>query len=200
LNPVIDKAKTLGVGHIVLNSVLGADANEDASLRKIERHLMASGIRYTILRPNFFMDNFTRGFLAPMVHLGKIFLAAADGKTSFISTHDIAAVATEAFASRHYGCGYNLTGPEALGHTEVARLISQASGRTVDYHAISEEEMIRGAIHNGLPDSSAQFMGLLYSIVRNGWAEGVTGDVQQITNRPPLSFEEFARQNSDAWK
>ena len=146
LSPVIDRARALGVGHIVLNSALGVDADENAPLRRIERHLMASGAGYTILRPNFFMENFTTGFLAPMIRQGEIYLAAGDGRTSFISTADIAAVAAEAFAGGHQGREYNLTGPEALDHTEVAQLISQASGRTITYHAISEEEMLAGAM------------------------------------------------------
>jgi uncharacterized protein YbjT (DUF2867 family) len=199
LNPVIDRAKALGVGHIVLNSALGVDADENAPLRRIERHLIASGIGYTILRPNFFMENFTTGFLAPMVREGEIYLAAADGKTSFISTEDIAAVTAEAFAGGHNGREYNLTGPEALDHTEVVRLISRASGRTIGYHAITEEEMLRGAMRNGMPESAAQFMALLYSVVRNGWAAGVTDDVRQVTARAPLSFADFARQSTAAW-
>jgi hypothetical protein len=47
---------------------------------------MASGVNYTILRPNFFMENFATGFLAPMVRQGEIYLAARDGKSIFIST------------------------------------------------------------------------------------------------------------------
>lgn len=200
LKPVIDRAAALGVGHIVLNSALGVDADESAPLRQIERHLMASAVAWTILRPNFFMENFTTGFLAPMVRQGEILLAAGDGKTSFISTLDIAAVAAEAFAGTHHGHACNLTGPEALDHAEVARLISQASGRTIRYHAIPEEEMVRGAIRNGLPESAARFMALLYSIVRSGWAAGVTDDVRQVTGRPPLSFAEFARQSAAIWR
>ncbi|MCM2357150.1 MAG: NAD(P)H-binding protein [Geobacteraceae bacterium] len=200
LNPVIDRAKALGVRHIVLNSALGVEASEDAPLRRIERHLMASGVGYTILRPNFFMENFTTGFLAPMVGQGGIYLAAGDGRTSFISTADIAAVAAEAFSGAQHGRAYNLTGPEALDHDEVARLISQAAGRTICYHAISEEEMLRGAMQNGLPESAARFMGLLYSIVRNGWAADVTDDVRLVAGRPPLSFAEFARQSAAFWR
>lgn len=200
LIPVIDRARELGIGRIVLNSALGVDADENAPLRRIERHLAASGIAHTVLRPNFFMENFTTGFLAPMVRQGEIFLAAADGRTSFISTADIAAVAAEAFGGGHDGCEYNLTGPEALDHAEVAEIISRAAGRTVSYHAISEEEMLQGAMQNGLPESAAGFMGLLYGVVRNGWAAGVTDDVGRVTGRPPVSFAEFARQSAAAWK
>ena len=76
---------------------------------------MASGVPYTILRPNFFMDNFSTGFLAPMVKGGAIYLAAENAKTSFIAATDIAAVAAVAFAEGLAGKEYNLTGPEALG-------------------------------------------------------------------------------------
>ncbi|MBT1077019.1 SDR family oxidoreductase [Geobacter grbiciae] len=200
LNPVIDLARELGVGHVVLNSALGVDADENAPLRRIERHLIASGVSYTILRPNFFMENFTTGFLAPMVRQGEIYLAAGDGKTSFISACDIAAVAAESFSGAHTGREYSLTGPEALDHHEVAQLISRAAGRTVSYHAISEEEMLQGAIQNGLPESAAHFMALLYSVVRNGWAAGVTDDVQEVTGKAPLSFAAFAGESSAVWK
>lgn len=200
LCPIIDKAKEMGISRIVLNSALGVDAAPDAPLRKIELHLMASGIPHTILRPNFFMENFTTGFLAGMVQQGAIYLAAADGRTSFISVKNIAAVTAEAFGGGHDGKEYNLTGPEALTHHEAAQLISQAAGRTVSYHAISEEDMIAGAVRNGLPESAAGFMAMLYAVVRNGWAAGITDDVRQVTGRPPLSFAEFARQSAEFWQ
>jgi len=111
LNPFIDLAKERGVRHIVMASALGVDAVEQAPLRLAERHLMASGVPYTLLRPNFFMENFSTGFLAPMLKQGGIFLAAADGKTSFISVKDIAEVAAIAFVKGLGSKEYNLTGP-----------------------------------------------------------------------------------------
>lgn len=198
LNPFIDKAREQGVERIVLNSALGVDAAPDAPLRRIELHLIASGVSHTILRPNFFMENFTTGFLAGMVRDGAVYLAADDARTSFISVQDIAAVAVEAFTGSHDGQAYNLTGPEALNHEEAVQLIGAATGRTVSYHGITEEEMVAGAMRSGLPESAAGFMALLYSVVRNGWAAGITDDVRQATGRAPLTFAEFARQGAAA--
>jgi len=200
LCPIIDRAKETGVSRIVLNSALGVDAAPDAPLRTIELHLMASGIPYTILRPNFFMENFTTGFLAGMVQQGAIYLAAADGRTSFISVRDIAAVAAKAFGGGHDGREYNLTGPKALTHFEVAQLISQAAGRTVSYHAISEEDMIAGAMQNGLSESAAGFMAMLYAVVRNGWAQGISEDVRQVTGSQPKSLAKFAEESAKSWQ
>lgn len=127
LNPVIDKAKLGGVDHIMLNSALGVDMSEKAPLNAVEKHLKASGVNYTILRPNFFMENFSAGFIAPMIEQGGIFLAADNGKTSFISIKDIAQTAAIAFQQKHYGKEYNLTGPDALDHFQVADMISEVT-------------------------------------------------------------------------
>ena len=198
LIPVIDRAKALGVGHIVFNSALGVDADENAPLRRIERHLMASGVGYTILRPNFFMENFTTGFLAPMVCQGEIFLAAADGKTSFISVTDIAEVATAAFVKGLVSKEYNLTGPEALDHNQVAAVLSKVSGKSITYQAIPEEAMLSGLRGTGMPESAVQYVGVLYSAVRAGYTGAVTQDVETATGRKPTTFETFAQQSAAA--
>jgi len=198
LKPVIDLAKSRGVRHIVLNSAFGVDAVEQAPLRVCERYLIGSGVPYTILRPNFFMENFSTGFLAPMVKMGGIYLAAENAKTSFISVVDIAEVAATAFAKTLTSKEYNLTGPEALDHTQVAALISQVSGKRVTYQAIPEEAMLNGLRGTGMPEGAAQYVGVLYSAVRAGYASAVTPDVETVTGKKPTDFETFVRQNATA--
>ncbi len=201
LNPFLDAACTTGVNHIILNSAFGVDQNERAPLRIVERHLMELGVAYTILRPNFFMENFSTGFIAPMIgQHSAFFLAADDGRTSFISVRDIAAVAVTAFAERLTGREYNLTGPRAVSRTEVAAIISEAAGKTIRYQPISEEDMLKWARDNGMPEGAVQYMAVLYQAVRAGWTEAVTPDVEQIAGRPSVSFEEFAWLTADVWK
>jgi uncharacterized protein YbjT (DUF2867 family) len=201
LIPLLAKAKTAEVKHIVFTSALGVEQNEQAPLRVVERALMNSGVHYTILRPNFFMENFSTGFVAPMIkHNAGIFLAAADGKTSFISTRDIADTAAVAVASQHYSKEHNLTGPEALDHAQVAGMITQAIGREVVYHALSEEAMLQGARDNGMPEPAAQYMAVLYSVVRAGYMAVVTDVVEKVTGHKPVSFAEFVKDNSASWK
>jgi uncharacterized protein YbjT (DUF2867 family) len=200
LNPVIDRARAAGVRHIVLNSALGVDQNDAAPLRVIEKHLMASGLEYTILRPNFFMENFSSGFLAPMIAQGGIFLAAGEAGTSFISVEDIAAVAAAAFEKELFGAEFNLTGPAALDHAQVTNIISEVCGRKIQYHALSEEAMLQGARDQGMPEGAVQYMGVLYGAVRSGWLAAVTDDVEKVTGRPPMSFGDFAQKHAAHWK
>lgn len=199
LMPVIDKAKGAGVQHVNFISAFGVDAVEQAPLRRIERYLMASGLNYTVLRPNFFMENFSTGFLAPMVKQGDIYLAAADGKTSFISTADIAETAASAFQKRLFGKEYSLTGPEALDHTTAASILSKVTGKSIAYHPLTEDAMFKGLRDSGLPESAVQYVGVLYGAVRAGYAAGVTKDVETVTGRKPMTFDAFARQSAAAW-
>lgn len=188
----IDRAREKKVGHVVFNSVLGADKNERSPLRIIEQHLKKSGLAYTILRPNFFMENFSTGWAAPMVESGKISLAAGDGRTSFISVSDIAEVAAAAFRKKLYGAEYDLTGPEALSYGQAAEIISDACGRTVTYHPISEMEMMQAARKEGMSERGTQYIAQLFALVRKGSMAEITGVVREVTGKAPISFKEFA--------
>ena len=200
LIPFIDKAKEMGVRHIVFNSALKADSDERNPLRIIEQHLFKSGLDCTILRPNFFMENFSTGFLASEIANGGIRLAAGDAGTSFISVMDIARAAAACFKERRSGAQYNLTGAEALSYGEAARIISSVSGRTVSYHPISETEMIQGTRKQGMPESAIQYFAQLFALVRKGLTAEITDSVRELTGKAPITFREFALKNSDLWK
>ena len=135
LGPVVKAAKGAGVRHVVLISAFGVDHNEQAPMRIVEHLVIDSGVPYTILRPNFFMENFSSCFLAHSIReQHAIYLAAGDGKTSFISVEDIAAAVTAALKQSLTGKEFDITGPAALDHSEVAKMISEASGNIVVYH------------------------------------------------------------------
>jgi uncharacterized protein YbjT (DUF2867 family) len=200
LHPVIDRARKAGVSRVVFVSAFGVNFNDQAPLRIVEHQIMDSGIPYAILRPNFFMENFSDGFLSRTIKgQNGIFLAAGEGRTSFISVQDIAAVAATCFSSQSNNQELDLTGPEALNHAEVAAIISKVSGRPVSYHPLTEDQMITGARAAGVPEPSIGYMMVLYGVVRAGYAAGITGDVEQVLGRPPISFRKFAEQNSATW-
>jgi uncharacterized protein YbjT (DUF2867 family) len=201
LKPVIDKAKAASVTHIVFISGLGVEQNEKAPLRIIERYLLESGINYTFLRPNFFMENFTVGTTAAMIkNRGAIYVAAADGKVSFISARDVAEVATIAFGEQHYGQAYGLSGPQALDHSEIAKIISHVSSKKVEYFDITEDEMLERARQSGMPENMVRYMGALYSVVRAGYMAAITNDVEYVTGHKPIDFLNFAAENVGKWE
>jgi uncharacterized protein YbjT (DUF2867 family) len=201
LAPAVARAKEAGVQHIVFISAFGVNHNEQSPLRIIEHCVMDSGLPYTILRLNFFMENFSEGFLAGGIKgQNGIFLAAGDGKTSFISVRDIAAAALAAFRKPLTGLEFDLTGPEALDHSQVAAIISEVSGRPIAYHPLTEEQMAKGARAAGVPEQAIGYMTVLYGVVRAGYAAAVTSDFERVAGRRPTTFREFAQANAAAWK
>ena len=201
LGPVVARAKDVGVQHIAFISAFGVNYNEQAPLRVVEHIVIDSGVPYTILRPNFFMENFSEGFLSGSIKgQGGIFLAAGDGKTSFISVRDIAAAAFKAFQSPLAGQELDLTGPEALDHSEAAKIISEASGRPVAYHSLTEEQMVAGARAIGMPEPAIAYLTVLYGAVRAGYAAAVTSDFEKVTGRKPIAFKDFTQTAVAAWK
>jgi len=201
LAPVVESAKASGVKHVVFISAFGVNHSEQSPLRVVEHLVMDSGIPYTILRPNFFMENFSDGFLAASIKAqGAIFLAAGESKTSFISVQDVAAVGVAAFQRPLTGQEIDLTGPEALDHAEVARMIGEASGRPVAYHPLTEEQMAAGARAQGMPEPMVEYLTVLYGVVRAGYSAAVTAEVERVTGRKPIRFAEFAKSAAAAWR
>ena len=195
LKPVLAAAKAASVKQIVFISAYGVNHNEQAPLRVVEHMVIESGVPYTILRPNFFMENFSEGPQASGIKDGNaIYLAAADGKTSFISVKDIAAVVALALKDSLTGTEIDLTGPEALDHNEVASIISKASGRTIAYHSLTEEQMLDGARSHGMPEPVTAYLGVLYSVVRAGHAAGIAAVPASLAGYQPRTFEAYAAQ------
>jgi hypothetical protein len=70
----------------------------------------------------------------------------------------------------------------------------------VQYHALTEEQMLAGARSAGMPEPQVGYLGVLYGAVRAGYAAPVTGDLQKAAGRQPTAFREFARAAAGGWK
>ncbi len=199
LLPFIDAAKAAGVQKIVFLSAIGAELDEHFPLRKIERAVQASGIAYNIIRPNFFMENFSEGpFSGAVKAQGQIIAPAENAKVSMISTADIAAVAARLLLDDALtGRELTLTGPAAITHNEAALAITNAGGKTVQYIAVSENDLINAMTSHGAPESAAHYLAGLFRNVRAGHAAVVTHHIETLTGKPARSFEDFAKANRE---
>ncbi|WP_298830524.1 SDR family oxidoreductase [uncultured Piscinibacter sp.] len=200
LAPLIDEAKAHGLKKVVLMTAMGANADENAPMRKAERRLEASGLAFNIIRPNWFMQNFNTFWLHGIQTAGQIFLPVGAAKGSFIDARDIAAVAarlltSETFANRDF----DLTGPRALDHAEVAAILMRATGKTIGFTDISPDAMLQGLLGAGLPKDYAEFLVLILGYFKAGYAERTTDAVQQITDQPPRTIEQYAKDYRASW-
>lgn len=195
LLPIITAAKERGV-KVVLQTALGVNADDSIPYRKVELALEAADIPYVILRPNWFMDNF-HTFWKAGIDQGVIALPAGDGKSAFIDVRDIAAVAAEALTSDAFdNQALDLTGPEAFSYAEAANMISEATGKTVSYSAISDADFIAGMVQAGLPKDYAEFLASIFYPVREGWTAAVTDAVEKVTGNAPRSLAQYIADHS----
>lgn len=202
LIPFLDTAEQAGVRHVVLMTAMGVEhAPDEVPMRAAELHLQKSSMDATILRPNWFTQNFVNYWGGMIQHDGVMRLPAADAKTSFIDTRDIAAVAAAALTEAgHVGHEYTLTGPEALTYHEAAAILSEAAGREIRYEPVSDEEAHRILTEAGLGNDYAEMLIGLFQSVKAGNAAPVTPDVEKATGKPPRSVEAFAREHAEAWQ
>ena len=196
----VDAAKTAGVKHIVKQSVMHAqdEAYSMARMhRAVEKSIEASRIAWTFLRPNSFMQN-TVTFMGDTIRgENALYTASGDAGVSFVDVKDIAAVALETLtAPGHEGQAYTLTGPEALTHDQLARVLTEILGRTITHIDLGPDDYLQGMLASGMPAELAERMLDLERYIREGRPGEVTGDVFAVTGRTPRSFVEFVRETA----
>jgi uncharacterized protein YbjT (DUF2867 family) len=193
----VDVASQLGVKHIVKLSQWAADLDSPVRFLRyhaaVEQKIRESGMDYTFLRPNLFMQGLL-AFRETIAMHGKFFAAAADAKISAVDVRDIAAVAAHALTGEsHAGRIYDLTGPDALTHGEMAEKLSKALDRQIQYVDVAPEAMMEALLRIGVPLWQANGLIEDYAHYRRGEASAIAAGVQDATGTAPHSFEDFAR-------
>jgi uncharacterized protein YbjT (DUF2867 family) len=206
---LVNEAKKSGITHIVKQSILGADSGLDVAHlrlhRQAEKIIEGSGIPFTFLRPNDFMQNFVNFYNSTIKSKNAFYLPAEDAKVSFVDVRDIAAIAVKTLTdddgnSRHIGKAYTITGPEALSYYQVAEILSNATGKEIDYVNISEEDTRLGMKDMGWGDWLINTTLQLFDLYRKGYASQVSSAVEEVLARKPISFPQFAKDYASAFK
>jgi len=198
---MVDACQAAGVRHVVLNSALGAGDYRKSFPswhRRVEDKLSASGLDYTIVRPNSFMQNILTYYASSIRTEGAFYAAMGNARTSFIDVRDVAAVAARTLTSPgHAGKTYELNGPEALTYGEVAEKITQASGRRVQYVDIPVAQQKQAMLDQRLPDWLATALLDLQAYYTGGKGGEVDDVISTILGRAPRTMDQFLADFAD---
>jgi uncharacterized protein YbjT (DUF2867 family) len=203
---LITEAKKSGIKHIVKQSIMLADLDADVeamrSHRQTEKLIEESGIPYTFLRPNEFMQGFINFQGTTIKSNNAFYIPAGDARVSFVDARDIAAIAVRAVVDgdKHYNKTYMVTGPEALSYNQAAEILSNATGKKIDYVNISEEETKEALKETGMDEWLISTILGLYTLFRKGYASQVSSAVEEVTGRKSTTFVEFATDHADAFR
>jgi NAD(P)H dehydrogenase (quinone) len=189
----VEAAAAARVRSIVYTSFLAAAPDAVFTLGRdhaaTEEIIRASGMDWTFLRDNFYMD---------MMELfagddGVIRGPAGEGRCSLVSRSDVAATAVSVLLApaAHAETAYDLTGPEALTMAEVAQKISAVRGHPVRFLDETIDEAYASRAAFGAPRWQVDAWVSTYTAIASGDLAAVSGDVERVTGRPAQSFEEF---------
>lgn len=203
----LQAAAEAGARRIVQLSAFGVDrAPDDMPLRRTEHAVQTCGLRYTILRPSAFMENFSEKHWARFAEgirdRGELLMPDGSARMSFVSVRDIAAVAAITLTQDgHAGRGYTLTGPQALSWAEVADHATAVTGRPVRYVQTDADWIRRHLVGGGASPEFADHVAELTTSSIDGEAMAtVTDHVQTVTGRAPTTFADYARTAAPAWR
>ena len=198
IHDFVEKAVKQGVQRLVLLSGRG-----EKEARLCERIVQEAGIEWTVVRASWFNQNFSEGEFLGMVLDGAITLPAADIPEPFVDVDDIADVAVAALTGDgHNGEIYEVTGPRMLTFTEVAKEISHAAGREVQFVQIPKEAFAGAIAESGAPEDIAWLLNYLFDSVLDGRNAYLCDGVQRALGREPTDFAEYAHRiaASGVWK
>lgn len=196
---VIAAAQEAGVKHVVYTSFQRRNETESSPLWIVaeshiatEKELKQSGLAYTILRNNLYLD-FLPGFIGENVlETGVIYVPAEKGRVGAVLRAEMAeAAATVLSTTGHENREYDFTNTEAVSYDEIAQTISDASGKAIRYHSPAVDDYIQTLTGFGVP---AEVVGIFSSFAiaqAQGELDATSDDLTRLLGRKPISIREF---------
>jgi NAD(P)H dehydrogenase (quinone) len=158
--------------------------------RQTEELLREGPLAWTVLRNAAYAElQVPLGAVA--VTYGKLVTNAAEGRIAPISRADCAAAAAAVLTSEgHEGRTYEVTGPEALSQADIARLLTEVSGRPVTVIRSGDRRLRWGLSRLGTPKAVAGAIVDLGVATREGYFDVVDGAFEQLVGRRPQTLRE----------
>lgn len=194
---MVEAARAAGVRRFVFSGVLHPSiqtlSNHTAKL-PVESALYHSGMNYTVLQPAIFMQNLESGWNEILRHHMFALPYSSQKKACYVDYRDVAEAAAVAFTSDRLDYGtFELCAPGMLNRVEVARLMSQALGFTVEAGDVPFEEWANlakipaGPLRDGLKRMYADYD-------QYGFPGGNALALRTILEREPRTLQQFLRE------
>lgn len=187
---MVEVAKKTGVRHYVYGSVGSAHRNTGIphfdNKWRVEEAVRAAGLpSWTILRPVFFMENWSSPWFKPYIEQGNVAIGMpGDRKLQQIAVADIGKYAALAFEQHESlnGKAVDLAGDE-LSPNEVAAILSELTGKTLAHYEVPLDEVRK---------ASEDFALMLEWFDRVGYDADITGNAERF-GITPTRFREWAK-------
>lgn len=186
LLPLVQEAKNQGVQHLVFI----------ASYPNVMEAIEQSGMDFTFIRANFFMQNFEMYQTHDIRDKNQLFLPVGKGKAPFIHARDIGEVAAEVIANPEPYKGETLyiTGPESMDHFQAADVFSDVLDRKITFENPDDETYRKVMEERGKPKEYIDAMIAVFGKIKQGKVDKVSNKVEEMLNRKPITLKEYVKE------
>ncbi|MFW2389721.1 MAG: NmrA family NAD(P)-binding protein [Polyangiales bacterium] len=203
---VLDAALEAGVPHVVRLSSRSAGWDRRSRLRawhrEIDDAVRESGVKWTVLRPCSFFQNFITYQVETIRMMSSIIVPQGHGLIPYVDAMDIGDAAAECLLrpDLHAGATHVLTGGRAYGAKGVAAEIGRVVGKPLTYIDVEEEQARAMMLQSGTPDWLVEAGLSVFAHAKAGGEASVDPALTQIIGRPATGLSEFVERNQDAWR
>lgn len=183
----VEIAKKQKVNKLVLLSGRG-----EIEAQVCEKIVINSGLKYTIIRASFFMQNFSENFWLDDILSGEFVIPILHTKEPFIDADDIAEVVVASLTNdNHNGKIYELTGPELLSFNDVIAKIAHKTNKQINFVQLEIDQYVQLLKSKEVPDDFIWLLHYLFTEVLDGRNEYLTADVELVLDKEPRTFENY---------
>lgn len=189
----IDAAKSAGVGHLVYTSAPRATTTAlilAPEHKATEEYLAESGLVYTVVRNNWYTENYA-GQIETARQTGAIVGAAGAGRVASATRADYAAGAVAVLMGEgHEGKVYEFSGNSAWDYYELARTIAEIIAKPVAYRSVEAGKMVELLTQAGLDAGTAGFRAALDENIGAGLLSDSNDQLSTLIRRPTTALKE----------
>lgn len=197
----INAAAEVGVKHVLYTSFERKNENDSSPIAFVakshidaENQLKTKGLTYTIFRNNLYADLLPM-FMGENVLESGVFFPAGNTPVAFTLRDDMAeAIANVVMTEGHENKVYGISSNERLNFTQVAKLISEVSGKEVQY-LNPDNALYQGALKQaGVPEHFVAMFAGFAEAMKQGEFDTEHSDLSTLLQREPLKLKTFLAQ------
>ena len=201
MSEFVTLASTVGVNRFVLLSASSIPEGGPA-MGRVHRFLRETVSEWAVLRPSWFMQNFSLGSHLPTIRdESLIYSACEDGRIPFVDVRDIAEVAVRALTDpKPHNTDHTITGPRAISYDTAAEIVGEAVGKPIRHVRLTRDELTDRWVEFGLGREYGAMLADMDVAIASGTEDRTSNTVELVTGTPAGSFEAFVQENIDVWR
>lgn len=198
---VVRAAKQAGVKHILYTSFQRKNETASSPIALVaqshletETALKESGIPYTILKHTLYTDMLPIFIGDKVLETGVIFQPAGEGKVAYATRSDMAEAAANILTGQgHENKEYEISGNQAWSYPEIAKIISEITGKPITYVSPTQEVFKQELTKAGVPDHYIDLFGGFGEGIRQGEFDITNPTLEKLLGRKPTSVREYLK-------